>query len=236
MDAFAAQYDGDEPIGPLVLEQPRIAEQGTNKPVTLAPAPGADAAVTQQPSGAPSTQAAKSPAPVQIVPWAAGAILCGAALIAWALASRAKASRAAKAVRSANAEASTSDPNLADDMQELTERLAQELDTRAQRLERLIVTADERIARLEALEVRLTAHLESAQRAAKPRVVATSIAPHTEPKPAPAHALVGAGDPAIAAVYQLADEGLGAVQIAQRTGRPTGQVELILNLRRAAMG
>ena len=234
----ATQHDGDEAIGPLILEQSRVADQ-TTKPVTLAPAPSTEAATVQQ----PSTQAAK--APVGVVPWAAGAILAGAALIAWALASRAKATRAAKAVRSANADASTSDPNLADDMQELTDRLAQELDTRAQRLERLIVTADERIARLEALEDRLTSHLESTQRAVKPRIVATSIAPasastphtpHTEPKPTPAHAMVGAGDPAIAAVYQLADEGLGAVQIAQRTGRPTGQVELILNLRRAAMG
>jgi hypothetical protein len=240
--------DSEGPIGPLVLEEPRLADQqaGT-KPVTLAPVPPADAnrselqQVTQQPISTPSAQAV----PFGVVPWAAAAILTGAALIAWALASRAKALRAAKAVQTANADASTSDPNLAEDMQELTDRLARELDTRAQRLERLIVTADERISRLEALEERLGAHLEQAQRAAKPRVPTTSLtpapAPHPELKPAPVEvpALVGmggSGDPGIAAVYQLADQGLPAVQIAQRTGRPTGQVELILNLRRAAMG
>ncbi|HEX2838047.1 MAG TPA: hypothetical protein VHN77_07980 [Phycisphaerales bacterium] len=240
--------DSEGPIGPLVLEEPRLADQqaGT-KPVTLAPVPPADAnrselqQVTQQPASTPTATAV----PFGVVPWAAAAILTGAALIAWALASRAKALRAAKAVQTANADASTSDPNLAEDMQELTDRLARELDTRAQRLERLIVTADERISRLEALEERLGAHLEQAQRAAKPRVPTTSLAasaaPHAELKPAPVEVpaltgMGGSGDPGIAAVYQLADQGLPAVQIAQRTGRPTGQVELILNLRRAAMG
>lgn len=238
--------DSEGPIGPSILEEPRLTDQQADtKPVTLAPVPPADAnrselqQVTQQPVSTPAAQVV----PFGVVPWAAAAILTGAALIAWALMSRAKALRAAKAVQTANADASTSDPNLAEDMQELTDRLARELDTRAQRLERLIVTADERISRLEALEERLGAHLEQAQRAAKPRVPTTALtpAPHAELKPAPSEVpalagMGGSGDPGIAAVYQLADQGLPAVQIAQRTGRPTGQVELILNLRRAAMG
>jgi hypothetical protein len=36
------------------------------------------------------------------------------------------------------------------------------------------------------------------------------------------------------AIYHLADAGLSPVQIARQTGLPTGQVELIIGLRRAA--
>jgi hypothetical protein len=233
-------------MGPYIMEEPRIAgEQAGAKPVTLAPAPPSDAnaqhamSVQPQPFRTPNS----AQAPTGVLAWAGGAVIIGAALIAWAVASRARVAKAHRAVRGANAEASASDAGLAEDMQELTDRLAQELDVRAQRLERLIVAADERIARLESLETRLGAGLDAAQRAARPaRVPTTPLAPaatsHAEPKPAgDAGVLVGgAGDPSIAAVYTLADQGMSAVQIAQRTGRATGQVELILNLRRAAMG
>lgn len=91
------------------------------------------------------------------------------------------------------------------DLRELTERLSAELDARADRLERLIALADERLAALEG----------------KARLV--------EPKPMPR----ASGE--FAEVYDLADSGAAAVEIARRTGRPTGQVELILNLRRGGM-
>ncbi len=93
------------------------------------------------------------------------------------------------------------------DMRELTDRLAAELDARAARLERLIEAAD---ARLVALE-------RAADAPAAPRARAASAA-----------------DP-FAEVYHLADQGLPSVEIARRTSRPTGQIDLILNLRRGSV-
>ncbi|CAG1003279.1 hypothetical protein PHYC_03054 [Phycisphaerales bacterium] len=100
--------------------------------------------------------------------------------------------------------------SLTADMKELTERLATELDARAERLERLLDAADQRIAELD-----------------------KAIARGMEVKPlARPHGQV---DPAFAEVYELADQGLRPVEIARRTQRPTGQVELILNLRRGTV-
>jgi hypothetical protein len=45
--------------------------------------------------------------------------------------------------------------------------------------------------------------------------------------------VVGNANPLHQQVYGMADAGLGAVDIARATGLPTGQVELILNLRKA---
>lgn len=99
---------------------------------------------------------------------------------------------------------------LTSDMKELTERLATELDARAERLERLLDAADQRIVELE-----------------------KALARGLEVKPiARPHGQV---DPAFAEVYELADQGLRPVDIARRTQRPTGQVELILNLRRGTV-
>ena len=49
---------------------------------------------------------------------------------------------------------------------------------------------------------------------------------------APDHAAASEGDPATKRIYSLADEGLDAVQIAQRLGEQVGKVQLILALRR----
>ncbi|GJQ28228.1 MAG: hypothetical protein HBSAPP03_01120 [Phycisphaerae bacterium] len=111
-------------------------------------------------------------------------------------------------VEDQDADPTTDARAVGDDLRELTERLAAELDARADRLERLIVQAEERIATLE--------------RAAS-RVV--------EVKERPA----GAPRAEFAEVYDLADAGVGPIEIARRTGRPTGQVELILNLRRGGV-
>ncbi len=243
----------DGPMGPYVIEEPRIAApqaaQPTGKPVTLSPAPPAEAnlaetnrandrAATVQNSGPLETTS--TGVPFGVVPWAAAAILMGAALIAWAVHSRARAARAVKAVQSANTSAASADQQLADDMSELSDRIARELDARAQRLERLIATADTKIAELSAIEDRVARVTASPS----PTATARSFSTHAELKPmsTKVHAMAGdvdtegAADPGIAAIYQLADEGHTAVQIAQRTGRGTGQVELVLNLRRAARG
>jgi hypothetical protein len=53
-----------------------------------------------------------------------------------------------------------------------------------------------------------------------------------DPKPASMH-VVARANPVHQQVYGLADAGLSPVEIAQATNLPTGQVELILNLRKA---
>ena len=105
------------------------------KPRTLAPAPPTDAAVDEvagaTPGGAELTSVVREPVePLAsnsglsaVVPWAAGAIVAGAALIAWALHSRASAARAERRVRTANAAAAVPDDALAQDMTELSDRL-----------------------------------------------------------------------------------------------------------------
>jgi hypothetical protein len=114
---------------------------------------------------------------------------------------------------------------LAADLTELTDRLAQEMDSKVSRLEALIAAADERIRRLERME------LET------PRAGATIDPRLTEPR-TPAHRVrhetSGVQD-SHREVYQLADAGLSPVDIARQLDRPTGQVELILNLRRGTV-
>lgn len=97
------------------------------------------------------------------------------------------------------------------DVEELAQRLAAELDRRADRIERLIAAADQRIAALD-----------------RPRTPLAPPASRTEPPhdAAPVQSLV----------FQLADEGLPIVEIARRVQHPTGQVELMLALRRGKIG
>jgi len=89
------------------------------------------------------------------------------------------------------------------DAEELAGLLAGQIDRQAARLERLITEADARIRRLERIE------------AATPRP------PTREP----------AVDPLNQQVYEMADEGLPAVDIARQLNQHTGKVELILALR-----
>ncbi|HZW09104.1 MAG TPA: hypothetical protein VFF69_04300 [Phycisphaerales bacterium] len=108
--------------------------------------------------------------------------------------------------------------HLMGDAEELTRRLAAILDNKAARLEALIEQADERARRLEALTSR-PAPAPPPPLRSEPRL--------DEPDPA------DAVDPFHRRVYELADQGLSPVDIARRIDRPTGQVELILALRRA---
>lgn len=98
---------------------------------------------------------------------------------------------------------------LARDAEELAQRLAAELDAKADRIERLLARADERLRRMDGVSA-------------------------GEPKPRRAPAVTSADDvrdPLNRQVYALADEGLTPVAIAQRLDQPTGKVELILALR-----
>lgn len=100
------------------------------------------------------------------------------------------------------------------ELEQMARKMTAQLDTRAAKLEVLLKQADEKIAALR------SAGGSAAQAPAvvQPRL---EIAPGLAPLPDPRHA----------EVYQLADEGLSARQIARQLNRPHGEVELILALR-----
>lgn len=114
----------------------------------------------------------------------------------------------------------------------------------AERLETLISLADERIAALEALQAR--ALPEPATRS-HPRTPAVSSRPggFSEPRPIettpnPATATSGYFEPTTdlftRRVYEMADSGATPVEIARALEEHTGKIELILSLRRQAVG
>lgn len=133
---------------------------------------------------------------------ALGALLAGLALAAWGWGQ----SRKAGAARVADREAMTEAARLGADLRELAQRLASEMDRRAERMERLIAKADERIERMQA----------------------------PQPPRAPER-VANLSEPSHAKVHDLADQGLPIVEIARRVGKPTGQVELILALRKGSV-
>ncbi len=120
------------------------------------------------------------------------------------------------------------------------DRLARDIhgriDTRFAKLERVIRDADERIDQL----ARLLREAEGG-----PALdITVGDAPHTPaplldseaPSPrvsASTSDKTTAASAAVRTIHQLADEGKPAVQIAATIGRPIGEVELILSLRRA---
>jgi hypothetical protein len=112
---------------------------------------------------------------------------------------------------------------LADDLVELTERLANELDEKTEKIEALLGAADERIRQLERLQLEI------------PRTGAANLDPRlVEPRHRVRHETSGV-ESSHREVYDLADSGLSPLEIAQRLDRPTGQIELILNLRRGTV-
>ena len=111
--------------------------------------------------------------------------------------------------------------NLLVELSEMARQVTAQLDTRTLKLEMLLKEADERIAVLKELLRQAPAGNGSA--------AAQQAAPA-----APA-ADVPAIDPRHLAVYELADQKLAAAQIADRLGRPRGEVELILALRKRSI-
>lgn len=111
-----------------------------------------------------------------------------------------------------------------DSAEKLARDLIDELESRAERLDKLIERADATLTELRDAERRAAvlaaAPLPSPSRH-HDRVV--------EPKPRDAHSIFT--DPLHVEVCALAEQGIGPVDIARRTQLPTGQVELILNLR-----
>jgi hypothetical protein len=93
------------------------------------------------------------------------------------------------------------------ELSEMARQITAQIDTRSAKLEALIAEADEKIAALRATPG-----------PAGPAAVGRDVQ-------------IAAEDRRHAAIYELADAGLSAGQIAQRLSRPNGEVELILALR-----
>src|SRR5688572_15366635 len=113
--------------------------------------------------------------------------------------------------------------NLLVELSEMSRQMTGQLDTRAAKLEALLREADEKIAMLRSMGsggggphgVLIEAKLLEAD--------AVTMRGADDPIPPV--------DPRHAEVYDLADEGQSAQDIARQTGRPRGEVELILALR-----
>jgi len=109
------------------------------------------------------------------------------------------------------------------ELEKLSRQIHGRIDTRLARLETLIRDADQRIESLSRLA---GASVEGAGL----EITLESEEPGPAPKPCEA------GQGWHAAVHRAADGGMTAVQIAQEVGRTTGEVELVLALRRTSSG
>jgi hypothetical protein len=110
------------------------------------------------------------------------------------------------------------------EMSEMTRQIAAQLDTRAAKLEALIREADEKIAAL-------NGHPTTSNHSPDPIISRQSRAPMSDP-PLTNSADQPILDPGHALVYALADRGRSCKEIAQELNRPSGEIELILALRR----
>jgi len=102
------------------------------------------------------------------------------------------------------------------ELSEMARQITAQLDTRAAKLEALIKEADEKIAAM---------YPARRGEPPTPALAGRDVARKSSDDPQPTD------DPRHSAVYDLADAGLSAGQIAQRLSRPSGEVELILALR-----
>lgn len=127
------------------------------------------------------------------------------------------------------------------EIEQLAKRFGAQLDAKTMQLEQMLRDAESMVARLEELR-RTTSGARGNAHAGEAEGAATSQAPGDKP------VLEGAGevdpvqstgaaddpaDPVARSVYELADQGLDAAQIARRLNEHVGKVELILALRNA---
>lgn len=117
------------------------------------------------------------------------------------------------------------------DAEELAGRLTTMIDEAAGRAQRALADLEDRIQTLERLEAL------AKRRAADPvsEAGATRRGRAAPPREQPAPQEQGA-NPVEQRILELAAQGRTPIEIAKETGRPTGQVELIIALRREAAG
>ncbi len=118
------------------------------------------------------------------------------------------------------------------ELESLSVRLSAEAESRESKLQELIAQADERIVALQSQLNSAAAGRSLGQGAVGgsslgPMPTLRSLVAPASSSPSPAQPT----DDRHRAIYSLADEGLSAVEISQRTGQRIGEVELILNLR-----
>jgi hypothetical protein len=112
--------------------------------------------------------------------------------------------------------------NLLVELSEMSRQLTAQLDTRSQKLELLLHEADEKLAEMKRVIAALPASTN------EPKMSESERAAWTIPsQPQPASV-----DQRHQEVYELADQGQAAADIARQLNRPRGEVELILALRR----
>jgi hypothetical protein len=118
-----------------------------------------------------------------------------------------------------------------------SQRLASQLDAKAERLDQLIVEADQRIAALDRLVAPTGSGADAGAPAGPtPDPPASGTPPAASPVPAAGTAPRAAPDlaprdPLTIAVYELADQGRAPVEIARALDEQIGKVQLILALR-----
>ncbi len=120
--------------------------------------------------------------------------------------------------------------SLAIEIESMARRVGAQLDNQATRLDTLLRLAEQRIARLESLQdTLLHGRPNPGHDVAQPPPVATTTAAVTttthSPTPTP--------DRLMHDVYQLADQGQPAPDIARSLDQPIGKIELILALRKS---
>jgi hypothetical protein len=98
--------------------------------------------------------------------------------------------------------------SLMHELSNMARQVGQQLDARSSRLQQLIAAADERIERL-----------RDAAPAVQPEPVTVEREVSSEP------------DPRDVEIYALCDQGVATREIAQRLGRPSGEIELVIALR-----
>lgn len=176
-------------------------------------------------------------------PWAL-ILLGGVMLITWwtgskrakvttVRASESSGSFAQRLLRSANA-ARTAPPqsSLDDDTVQLVDDLCARLDERAARIEALLLDAKSTIAHLEALHSSTPAPSPPrSRRAPKNAAAEPPLVEVVAQAQSTSRAAQSPSDPLCARVYQLADSGADAVEIAKQLSEHTGKVQLILALR-----
>lgn len=142
--------------------------------------------------------------------------------------SRSESSESDASIRSLQADLGT----LITELESLSARLSNEAEAREAKLRELIALADERVT---ALQAQVNSP-PPARTLSHNTIGPPSVAPTPTLRSLVAPASVPASTPTVTddrhrAIYSLADEGLTAVEIAQRTGQRVGEIELILNLR-----
>lgn len=160
-------------------------------------------------------------------------MVLGVLLVGWGLAGRALRLKRERAATAGRAEAAASD-----------EPRMRALEARVSRLEGLVERMRGEMAEVKAGREAARDREAREARDEEPRVIRAAPVSRASRGAAPAAASPEpklprgelAADQEFAEVFALADRGLGAAEIAERLQRPTGQVELILNLRRHGIG